>query len=80
MTGELSPCLFGIRQTNTPIKPEMIISRVLYLSVSIIYLGRKSLCGSSDLPPDIGRAGLSVSIHGLPTREGYGYSDHPEYR
>ena len=56
------------------------VSRVLYLAVSIIYLLRGSLRGSSDLPPGIGRANLSASVHGLATREVYGYPDHPGYR
>ena len=56
------------------------VSRVLYLAVSIIYLLRGSLHGSSDLPPGIGRANLSASVHGLATREVYGYPDRPGYR
>ena len=69
-----------MRINRFSIKKGRPVSRVLYLAVSIIYLLRGSLRSSSDLPPDIGRANLSASVHGLATREVYGYPDHPGYR
>ncbi len=72
--------MFPVILSQSTIKKSRPVSRVPYLAVSIIYLVCRSLHSSSDLPPNISRAGLSVSVHGLATREMYGYSGYPEYR